>query len=323
MDEILKEGTIKVYRAMELIDGKLYPPMCAKIEGKLVQDEKIGEWQKSKENPDLAIPKKNEKTKEVKYYFNLVKGSKDFKGNKIGDVLSRYNPYFHTSLTPLNDQFDTAYKRPNLVTVEVEIPVADLHSNYKAEKAKNKVGEIRWREGPVSSKLSKLGKPRIVFLSRYCKINRIVPDSEVAQQIKKQLEGTDIKISDNIITPNLANEIKKINVPLEYTEIVKNYYSNKNENINTDNKEKIEQKKNSNIATTLDNYKEQALKLCSKDNPSFKLTMFIKDLVKELSNEEKALLFTDTINYMTKELNKINTNTKENSQTNTQKKGRK
>ena len=47
----------------------------------------------------------------------------------------------------------------------------------------------------------------------------------------------------------------------------------------------------SSIKLTLKNYKKQALELCSKDNPSLKLTMFIKDLVKDLSNEEKLNLY--------------------------------
>jgi DNA topoisomerase-6 subunit B len=56
-----------------------------------------------------------------------------------------YNPYLHTSRSPLNDQFSSAWSRPELVTVEVEIPESELSSGYHADKAKNAVGEVDWR----------------------------------------------------------------------------------------------------------------------------------------------------------------------------------
>ena len=51
-------------------------------------------------------------------------------------INAAYNPYIHTSRTPLNDQFSSAWNRPELVTVEVEVPVSELTSGYHAEKAK-------------------------------------------------------------------------------------------------------------------------------------------------------------------------------------------
>ena len=71
-----------------------------------------------------------------------------------------YNPYLHTSRSPLNDQFSSAWNRPELVTVEVEVPESELSSGYHADKAKNAVGEVDWKAGPVSSQLAKQGKPR-------------------------------------------------------------------------------------------------------------------------------------------------------------------
>lgn len=218
------EEKITAYRAMELIDGKLYPPMAGKVDGKLVNPLRIGSWIKADERPDLAQGKVNKRTGEIEYFFNLKKAGKDSKGKSIGDVLARYNPYWHSSLSPLNDQFSTAYKRPTLVTVEVQIPKYELEGKYKAEKAKDSVGQIDWHSGPISSKLAEYGKPRQVILSQYNKVLRVVPDAEVAQKIKEQLEGTNIAIRDDLVTPNLAMELEKTGVPVEHTDVVKDFY---------------------------------------------------------------------------------------------------
>ena len=59
-------------------------------------------------------------------------------------IEAAYNPYFHTSRSPLNDQFSSAYKRDNLVIVEGEVPASELTSGYKAKYAKDSVGEMKW-----------------------------------------------------------------------------------------------------------------------------------------------------------------------------------
>jgi len=192
------EPTIRVFRAMQVIDGKLYPPMAARVGGKLVDDARLGEWLIADERPDLA---KNGK-------FTLNKGN----GSSIE---AAYNPYWHTSRSPLNDQFSSAYKRPNLVTVEVEVPVSELSSGYKADNAKDAVGEMSWHSGPVSSKLAKMGMERKVILSRYCKPVRIMDDAEVADTIAKMLKGKDISIPGNVITPSLRSELEQRGVNVE------------------------------------------------------------------------------------------------------------
>lgn len=98
---------VKVYRAMQEIDGKLYPPMAAKIKGEngkkqLVEPTKVGAWYQADERPDLIKLDKSGKPK-----FELNKGNG-------GMVPAAYNPYFHTSATPLNDQFPSSYNRPDL-----------------------------------------------------------------------------------------------------------------------------------------------------------------------------------------------------------------
>lgn len=192
------EPTIKVYRAMQLIDGKLYPPMSAKVDGKLREPIELGQWEEAEERPDLADDKGR---------FKLDKGNKT-------SVPARYNPYFHTSRTPLNDQFSSAQDRPNLVTVEVEIPESELTSGYKAEKAKDSVGEKEWKAGVVQGKLSGTRK---IILSRWDKPIRIVPDSEVADRIVEMFEDRDITMPSNVVTPSLRAELEKRGVPFVVT----------------------------------------------------------------------------------------------------------
>lgn len=221
LDELNSGETITVYRAMQIIDGKLYPPMAAKVksdDGKktLVAAQEIGEWYQSDEQPEL-IPKKktvkDKKTGETREqgYFILDKGD----GSTPLNVA--YNPYFHTSASPLNDQFSSAHKRPNLVTVECEIPKSELTSGYRAEFAKDTVGETKWHAGPVASKL-KGAKARRVFLSRWAKVNRIVPDAEVARIIANTLKVEDVAVPTNVVTPSLLAELRKNGVKIEEVE---------------------------------------------------------------------------------------------------------
>ncbi len=142
LDFLNNQKAVKVYRAMQEIDGKLYPPMAAKVkslEGKneLVTPSELKVWEQASERPDL------------------IQGGNKFKLDKANgsSIGARYNPYFHTSRSPLNDQFSSAYKRDNLVTVEGIVPVSELTSGYRAEHAKDTVGEMNWHSGPVSSKL--------------------------------------------------------------------------------------------------------------------------------------------------------------------------
>ncbi len=190
------EEKVTVFRAMQLIDGKLYPPMSAKVDGKLRPPTEIGRWEQAVENPELA--------KDGKFVLD--------KANKSSRMPVAYNPYFHTSRSPLNDQFASASKRPNLVTVEVEIPASELTSGYRAQGAKDAVGEVPWRSGPVSSKLPP-SKERKVILSRYAKVTRIVPDSEVADNIATLLKGENVAIPDNVVTPSLRQELMKRSIP--------------------------------------------------------------------------------------------------------------
>lgn len=200
IEELDNGAKVKVYRAMQLIDGKLYPPMASKINGEFVRPIELGKWEQADEHPELID--KNGR-------FNLNKGNG--KGLKAA-----YNPYIHTSRTPLNDQFSEAQSRPNIVTVEVEIPKSELSSGYKADKAKDSVGEMEWKAGIVQGQLT--GK-RKVILSRWDKPIRIVPDSEVANVIVNDMfKGRTITMPSNVVTPSLRAELEKLGVPFVQTD---------------------------------------------------------------------------------------------------------
>ena len=205
LDFLNNQKTLKVYRAMQLIDGKLYPPMAAKVRSEdgrkqLVYSSEIDVWEQATEHPELI--------KNGKFELDKANGS---------SIYAAYNPYIHTSASPLNDQFSSAYKRDNLVTVEGEIPVSELTSGYRAEFAKDSVGETKWHSGPVASKL-KGDKARRVFLSRWFKPTRIVPDSEVASIVAKILEGENISVPYKVVTPTLRTELEKEGVLIRYSD---------------------------------------------------------------------------------------------------------
>lgn len=241
-----EEPKIKVYRAMQVIDGKLYPPMAAYTDGKLVEANELGKWIKADEMPDskntvykykgttTTIPKDravkgedgiwrdSKKGAELAvgedgnptWYFKLQKG-KGATGKKLIDVPAAYNPYWHTSYSPLNDQFKSAWIRPNVVVVECEVPAGELTSGYRAEHAKDPVGMTPWTSGVVTKQLVAKGhEGRKVMLSRWCKPVRIVPDEEVAAKIKDFIGGYDVEIPENVVTPRQKVELEKLGVKI-------------------------------------------------------------------------------------------------------------
>lgn len=97
---------------------------------------------------------------------------------------------------------------------EGEIPQSELTSGYKAQYAKDSVGETQWHSGVVSSKL-KGEKARKVILSRWFKPVRIVPNAEVAGVIAKILDGENISVPANVVTPSLRVELEKAGVKID------------------------------------------------------------------------------------------------------------
>ena len=201
-----KEKTFRMYSGMQEVDGKLYSPMAAIIDGKRTDATEIGVWMRADERPDLV---KNGK-------FQLVKTDKK-PGAGEGPVPAAYNPYMHTSTSVMNDQFSGAYARGNIKVVEWEIPESEKTSGYHAEGAKDSVGLVPWTSGTVNSLLPK-DRQRSVMLSRWRKAVRIVPDEEVAEKIAEQLSGTGLAIPWNVVTPNQLRELAKLGVPITTVE---------------------------------------------------------------------------------------------------------
>lgn len=210
------QETVKVYCAMQVIDGKLYPPMMAAVKGKLVVPRELGTWEVADEREDIIKFTKKNKNGDVVGYVDLDKGSKDATGKKATvtrDVA--YNPYWHTSRSPLNDQFSSAWIRPNIVTVEVEVPVSELSSGYRAKFSKDPVGETDWHAGPVTKQLVDQGhEPRKVILSRYDKPVRVLSNAEVADRIASYVKGYDVVIPENVVTPQVKVELEKRGVKI-------------------------------------------------------------------------------------------------------------
>ena len=207
LDFLNNQETITTYKTMQVVDGKLYPPMASRIDGKYEDYSELGVWEQATEHPELI--KENGK-------FKLDKG----KGQ--GSIDAAYNPYMHSSNLVINDQFSGAYKRDNLVTVECAVPVSEATSGYHAQYAKDTVGWHPWHTGTVAGSIRKAkGVERRVFLSRWIKPVRIVPDAEVAAMYKDLLDGTDVAVPDNVVTPMLLDELKKAGVQINESGRVK------------------------------------------------------------------------------------------------------
>ncbi len=194
IDMLENQPTVKVYRSMVLIDGKLYPPMSSKeAEGKqLRQPSELGKWEESEEAPEKAVMRNG------KWYFPLRKDN--------GKMLyAAYNPYIHTSTTMLNDQFSEAQDRSNLVVVEMEVPVSELSGDYQAEKAKDSVGVKQWKAGVIQGQLS---GTREVILTRWAKPVRVVPVDEVADHISNMLAGQIETMPTNVVTPQVREALE-------------------------------------------------------------------------------------------------------------------
>jgi len=205
IDFLENQEHIVTYKAMQLIDGKLYPPMAAKVKGddgkyRLNNPSELGKWQQATEDPAHI-----KKVKNGVGYYTLNKGN----GKSID---AAYNPYEHSSNLVLNDQFEEAYNRDNIVTVECVIPVSEMTSGYKAEYAKDATGEMDWKSGVVAGKIK--DNKRKVYLSRWLKPVRILSDAETAVKFKGVVGDTSVPF--NVVTPGLLTELEKVGVNIDY-----------------------------------------------------------------------------------------------------------
>lgn len=202
IDELNSGELIEVYRAMQVIDGKLYPPMSAYVDGVLREPSERGAWEQSEEHPEQADENGN---------FLLEKGKSD--DGKRKSLKAAYNPYYHTALNPINDQFSEAQNRSNMVIVKGLVPKSEIDNPYHAEKAKDSTGRVKWHKGPLAGILGQYeGKGREVILSRYFKPIDIVPESEIAEVAAGLFKDTTLEknpLPSNVFTPALRAELEK------------------------------------------------------------------------------------------------------------------
>lgn len=202
IDELNSGELIEVYRAMQVIDGKLYPPMSAYVDGVLREPSERGTWEESEEHPEQADENGN---------FLLEKGKSD--DGKRKSLKAAYNPYYHTALNPINDQFSEAQNRSNMVIVKGLVPKSEIDNPYHAEKAKDSTGRVKWHKGPLAGILGQYeGKGREVILSRYFKPIDIVPESEIADVAASLFKDTTLEknpLPSNVFTPALRAELEK------------------------------------------------------------------------------------------------------------------
>ena len=199
LDRLNNEETISVYQSAVKIGDNYYPPMATLTEEdengrpKLGQPVQFGTWLESEEHPERIA-----KSGRYKGRYPLREKGKT--------TWVSYNPYLHTTASPLNDQFTAAHKKP-LVVLEVRVPKSELAGTYHAEGAQDSTGEKPWHKGPVSAALAKLGKDRKVILTRWAQPVREVPAEEIADKVADMLDGTRIAIPINVVTPDLRDAL--------------------------------------------------------------------------------------------------------------------
>jgi hypothetical protein len=198
------------YKATETIDEKTGMPSGLLV-GYKKDGAKSNSYVPASENQDMIAEDWSN------LFFNLVKKIPQKNGKmKNSPVPARYNPYEHSSNSMLNDQFSAAWQRNNLVTVKMYVPRSEDNGAFRAKYSKDATGWTDWKSGIVATKINKQKDlQRRVYLSRYAAPVEIVPDSEVAQAYKEYVSGTDVKIPDNVVSPNLLKELKNAGVPIE------------------------------------------------------------------------------------------------------------
>ena len=243
LNKQLRNGEVtEVYRAMAVDgDGNLYPPMAGYVtkNGKKVingHPSAIGKWEQSTESipwksvdEEFLLGEGFKQYAPTKEYPNgrFERDNNIFYKNQKGEWKSKfrlekdngttvdaaYAPYIHTSLSMLNDQFTSAYKRENLVVVRGYVPNSEVHgvngTRYQANFADKPVGRTKWHSGVVAAQMP---ETRTVILSRYFMPIEIVDDAVMAQKTKEMMKGNDIEIPYNVVTPRQRRAMEKIGI---------------------------------------------------------------------------------------------------------------
>lgn len=228
-------GYVVRYRAVANIEGGHVNPMASKEDGKMRTPFNEGDWEKHEVQDINITPEVQKRIDELDAsaksgYVDIIpgrlryiKGSKQpgakgtMKYHLVKDdgssLWAAYNPWLHSSDTPLNDQFSGAWNRPNLSVIEVYIPISDLNDKTPVKYAKDTVGNTPWKSGPVNGALPK-GEQRTVTLSRYAKIGKELSNSEQADLIAPKLLKHNVSVPFNTVTPGLRDELARRGVEI-------------------------------------------------------------------------------------------------------------
>ena len=145
------------------------------------------------------------KTKEAQLQYLLKKDPED------DGIWAAYDPYDHAIETPLNTQFGTAYKRPNLVVVRSLIPKSEITEPFHADYALLPTGAHQWNNG------------RTLYLSRWSKIDKVLSREEEAKLIDEywkknpsKREALKTHRDYNRFVPEVRKELEKMGYRFEY-----------------------------------------------------------------------------------------------------------
>lgn len=251
LNKQVKDGDYTTtYKALLKIGDQYYPPMASleKDENgkytKLRGGQKLGDWIASDGNlTDEMIAGMEMKSPKawLNKYADFLKSGKnpwgqygsfklkksDANGKSVGDVDAAYNPYQHSSDQVLNDQFEAAYNRPDIVVVECRIPNSEINDPYWAPYAKDPTGMHEWKSGPIAGQLK--NTERHVYMTRWIQPVRELSNREVAERIRDVVENEEAapRVYWNTINPNVLQELIDLGVPIDpYGS--PNYLKNKN-----------------------------------------------------------------------------------------------
>ena len=178
-------------------DGSMLSPMAGKLgevksKGKNTAETsafRFHEWEQAEENPDLADDEGK---------IRLVK-PKTRKVKLVDVDRVDYNPYIHLRLNLINRQFKDAWKRPDLVFIESEVPEFEVSAKnkrpYRAKKAKLSVGVHDWNGGPL-------------MLTRWDKPKEQVPWDKVAKEWAADKEFKKLGVHFEIVPPQILTALK-------------------------------------------------------------------------------------------------------------------
>lgn len=253
-DEMLPDGSEKVldflnrqiengeyttvYKALLKIGDKFYPPMASLEKDdngkytKLRGGQQKGDWIASDgiltDDMKAKMTMKSPKPWQKQYadalangrnpwgvYGNFTLKKSDASGKAVGDVGAAYNPYQHSSDQVLNDQFEAAYSRPDLVVVECRIPNSELNDPYWAPYAKDPTGMHEWKTGPIAGQLK--NTTRHVYMTRWIQPVRVLEPAEVASKIYDVIskEDTQPRMYWNTLHPGVMTELEKLGVEID------------------------------------------------------------------------------------------------------------